>query len=509
MPKLPLIWSESTSKSLVAALVVLGVVAWPALARDAAAANPFRPDRPWIYRTDAPPGSSPVSDPPYDDFYQLMPEEGTATLRLFITVDGAGAEPNLGTGGGTPCLVGSNGLDSDHVCAFNVNLAIGGTGDAEFLSFTPDPALVVLGGLSSVPDGSFTAGQTTFSLSFVNSTTPLAPEALPVDPDPWTGQSVVELGTLVVRSFGPGATVDVLNGEAVRSASLHAIDLGDPSQSLASLSGDPMQPHALAVSIDDYQLAGPAASLQPANGWAWDGGPNLAGYRAALQDPGKFGPAGIVGATITPVFLNSVDDTTLAGADGFIAPWWTDANTPPAAATAVVDFFLAGGDLILLQDDPAHDAIGELLGIPSSASTGSVSNGTAPLFQGPFGTASDVVQMFNVGQLSAVDVAARNGTAGATNADGQITAAYWDENDYAPGAGRLLIIADVDMWADSSAIYSPPNANGTFALNGTAFVVGGEVVTAFLLEGRRVIEAGALPVLAALGVLHSLRRRRR
>jgi hypothetical protein len=39
----------------------------------------------------------------------------------------------------------------------------------------------------------------------------------------------------------------VLDGEAVRSAALYAIDLEDASQSLSSLSGDAMQPHELAV----------------------------------------------------------------------------------------------------------------------------------------------------------------------------------------------------------------------------------------------------------------------
>jgi hypothetical protein len=174
---------------------------------------------------------------------------------------------------------------------------------------------------------------------------------------------------------------------------------------------------------------------------------------------------------ITTTNLSSVTSATLAQLDGFVASFWADSDTTAAEATAVIDFFLAGGDLILLQDDSDHDAIGEQLGISTSPSDGSASNGGAPLFEGSFGSASNVAQSDTTGQLSATDVSSNGGTAGATNGSGQITAAFWNPGDYAPGAGRLLIIADVDMWATTNANYAPLNDNGTFALNGTQFVV--------------------------------------
>ena len=189
----------------------------------------------------------------------------------------------------------------------------------------------------------------------------------------------------------------------------------------------------------------------------------------------------VVPRPIATVDLTNVTRATLASLDGFVASWWADSDTGAFEATAVIDFFLEGGDLILLQDDSAHDAIDEQLGIPtSSASDGSVSTGGAPLFEGPFGSASNVVQSGNTGQLSAVDVASNGGTVGATNGSGQITAAFWNRGDYAPGAGRLLIVADVDMWATTNAIYAPLNDNGVFALNGTAFA---SAATAYILGG--------------------------
>jgi hypothetical protein len=225
----------------------------------------------------------------------------------------------------------------------------------------------------------------------------------------------------------------------------------------------------------------------------------IAGYRAAAEDPSNFGPAGVVMAqSITTTNLSSVTAATLAQLDGFVASFWADSDTTAAEATAVIDFFLAGGDLILLQDDSAHDAIGEQLGIPTSLSDGLASNGGTPLFEGPFGSASNVAQSDTTGQLSVTDVFSHGGGAGATNGSGQITAAYWNRGDYALGAGRLLIIADVDMWATTNATYAPLNDNGTFALNGTHFTL--------LPEPGALWQLG--PGIGLLALLSGRRRRR-
>lgn len=222
----------------------------------AAGNNPFRPDHPWIYQTAAGEESDPNVDPPYDYFIQILPENGTDTLRLFITVDGPGDAPNFGTGGGTPCTVGDGGLDSDHICAFTANFAI--DGDAEFVSFFPNEALSGIGGLglASIPDSSdpFPPGQKTFSLSFVDPANPLPPGTFPIG-------GVVELGHLNVRTSSAFAEVRLVSGEAVRSVTLKEAAMG-AGQSLSSLSGDAMEPRTLAVSICDEPLRGPGVTVE-------------------------------------------------------------------------------------------------------------------------------------------------------------------------------------------------------------------------------------------------------
>ena len=239
-----------------------------------------------------------------------------------------------------------------------------------------------------------------------------------------------------------------------------------------ALSGAAWMAHAA-----PYTVGGATKLITSDSGdWAWDGA-FLTGFRGALENAAYFGPAGIVNRTIQTTDLNAVNAGTLAGVNMFVATWISDGQAAPMSA-AVMSFFLGGGDLFLLQDDSGHDGIGSSLGMDTSGSTGSVSNGGAPLFDGPFGKAKDVQQLYAVGQLDGAAIAAHNGHVGGVNADGQITSAFWKAGEYAVGAGALFIIADIDMIASTSgcgtpvcgASYAPLNDNGIYALNTFSFL---------------------------------------
>ena len=234
---------------------------------------------------------------------------------------------------------------------------------------------------------------------------------------------------------------------------------------------------ALAAYAGPYTVAGATKSLISQSGdWAWDGA-YLTGFRAALENPANFGPAGTVNRTIQTVDLNAVNAGTLAGANMFVGTWIADPQAAPISA-AVTSFFLGGGDLFLLLDGSDHDGVGEALGLVTSQSTGSDSNGGAPLFDGPFGLAHDVKQLYQVGKLDAAAITLHHGHVGGVNADGEVTSAFWKAGEYAAGAGAMFIIADIDMIATTTgcgtpvcgASYAPLNDNGIYALNTFSFL---------------------------------------
>ncbi len=212
--------------------------------------------------------------------------------------------------------------------------------------------------------------------------------------------------------------------------------------------------------------------------WTWENAGMLA-FRNALANPGNFGAAGIVNASVASTTMGTVDLPSLAGINCFVAPAMSDGQFNGAEREAILTHFLNGGDLLLLNDSGFYDPIGELVGVPTSVNNlGSLSatGSGAPLFSGPFGNFSSVNQWYLVGAMNPADVAAHNGHVAATNAGG-VAIAYWNADDYAPGAGKLVIITDVDTIAGSDlgypggANYGAMNDNARLGLNVANFFV--------------------------------------
>lgn len=255
-----------------------------------------------------------------------------------------------------------------------------------------------------------------------------------------------------------------------------------------------------------YIVGGASSSLTPGSGgWSWDG-VYMEDFRDALENPAFFGPTGVVNESVSTVTLNAVDSSSLSGIDMFISPWLKD-NDGPAFSADVIDFFLNGGDLFLLQDSSGWDYLGQELGVPtlSTPSTGSVSNGGTPFFDGAFGEAFDVTQHYQVGQIDPANVLATNGTVIGTNVEGQATSAYWAPGEFSLTAGALFLIADVDMIASRTtscglpicgAHYGPTladlNDNAIYALNTFSFIQSGGQISPVPIPAAAFMFAPAL-----------------
>jgi hypothetical protein len=232
-----------------------------------------------------------------------------------------------------------------------------------------------------------------------------------------------------------------------------------------------------AGSQDGYMLGGVACEAAPGGGAFYCfGGFGLLPYEGAVTSAANFGPTGAVPVPVVVMRLETFEASDLARIDGLVVPWWSSADAMPHVP-AIRSFFLNGGDLFILADDPGHDPINRDLGIPTIGAEFRTEPkhtfGQAPLFSGPFGEVASATQRQNMGWLDPADLLMRGGRVVATDPDGRVTAAVWDRNDYAPGSGRLVIATDIDTLVPGLAVYEPLNDNGRFALNATAFLVQG------------------------------------
>lgn len=219
-----------------------------------------------------------------------------------------------------------------------------------------------------------------------------------------------------------------------------------------------------------YILATPDATLN-SDSWALSS-VNMAAYRAAITDPANFGPRGTVRTAISIQDLATVTPTTLSGVDGFLVPWWNNAQSAPYAST-VISAFQSGMDLWLFEDDSGHNGIGSALGLVQSSADGTVSNGSAPFFSGPFGVATNVNTYGNFAQFDEVTLTALGGTVIGRNASNQVTMIYWARGAFSANSGALVVFGDIDMISNwTTNPFSPAlTANGILALNTTAVLV--------------------------------------
>ncbi|HEX2252994.1 MAG TPA: hypothetical protein VHQ65_06985 [Thermoanaerobaculia bacterium] len=146
---------------------------------------------------------------------------------------------------------------------------------------------------------------------------------------------------------------------------------------------------------------GSLAASRIGNAWTLDG-TNMEAARAKLENPDNFGSVG----GVDPVDIDVTDVSApltagvLAPFDVFFIGYTPDGTLADAELAALQDWVDAGGSLILTCDDESHDEICELFGRtlggnatpPTEPAPGQL---THPLFTGPFGTATTIVNSGN------------------------------------------------------------------------------------------------------------------
>ncbi len=251
-------------------------------------------------------------------------------------------------------------------------------------------------------------------------------------------------------------------------------------------------------------VAGNSTAIAPSSSsWAWDGTEH-AELRAALEDGANFGPAGRdTSDTITTVNLVSADAASLAGVDIFVSSWWRDVQSAPFEAD-IVEWFLAGGDLLLLQDGTDRDGISTRLGFETIGGGAGQNTVSGVLANGPHGVVSEVSQAGSFGRFDNDVITGLGGEIFGQNSNGQATIVGFEEGAFGATSGRLLAFADVDLISGQlgGADFDPLNAKGTLALNAFSFLQADAAIAPVPLP------AGLPLMVAGLGGLAFIRRRR-
>ena len=222
-----------------------------------------------------------------------------------------------------------------------------------------------------------------------------------------------------------------------------------------------------AMAAGPYVLGGLVGAISGDPNYGWDGAYET-GFRAALQNPANFGPAGTFPTAVTTTNITST--ANLNGIKGLVVPWWYNSNASTTQVNQVKAFFMSGGDLLLGEDDSVNDPVGIALGIPALDSAGGSWTPQNGLVSGPFGPPGTVTAYSDIAYFSATAVSSAGGTVGATDSSGNVTVAYWPRGTFCSTCGALIIAGDIDFFS-YGASYTPLNADGQFALNLIAYLI--------------------------------------
>ena len=189
----------------------------------------------------------------------------------------------------------------------------------------------------------------------------------------------------------------------------------------------------------------------------------------AMTSPTSFGPAGTVQRSLTLAESARLDGAALAAADLVVLPKVNDPPLDAGELMALNSFLLAGGGLVLFENDPGN-TLRDVLGVTAGAFYGNepatVADAASPTVNGPFGVLAVGTAIPHQFCGSFADVGALGRTA--IDIEGEAFAA-----DFALGAGRVAAFGDEETFMSmqvsgcASGIYGSIGA--TLLLNSVAW----------------------------------------
>lgn len=203
---------------------------------------------------------------------------------------------------------------------------------------------------------------------------------------------------------------------------------------------------------------GSVADSRFGTSWTLDG-VQMANTRAKLLNTANFGVGGTVAKSIaitdTAATPGSVNAGLLASFDVFFIGYLTDGGTNAFTAgelAAMQAWVTAGGTMVVTCDDANYDAVCALFGHPADPAGPSINPIVAtaagaahPLFAGPFGVPGPINMVGTQGAFTnttGATVLAQDSTPGTS---------YPAVLVRGVGAGRVILLADVDLIANGAS----------------------------------------------------------
>jgi hypothetical protein len=175
----------------------------------------------------------------------------------------------------------------------------------------------------------------------------------------------------------------------------------------------------------------------------------LATTNGYVTDPANFGPSGVdpVNLDLSGGGVPTATTDSLAGVNVFFTGWVTTDSYSDAEKAALLAYVKGGGALIGTTDGTDHD-MSSIFGVtladsPGGTETGTITDPSSPLADGPFGTVTSFEQNGDVGHYTDIGPGQTVGT----NPEGPAIVVI-PPGALGAGSGPVVLVSDVDVFSD-------------------------------------------------------------